>query len=68
LVSTGEKWHARRKIITPAFHFKILEQFCEIFGRQSDTFVQNLAKFENKTVDVFPLVNLCSLDVICGNF
>uniref|UniRef100_A0A182VX83 Uncharacterized protein n=1 Tax=Anopheles minimus TaxID=112268 RepID=A0A182VX83_9DIPT len=67
LTSTGRKWHTRRKVITPTFHFKILEQFVEIFDQQSNTFVQVLgthAKTGN-TFDIFRPVTLCALDVIC---
>jgi cytochrome P450 family 4 len=69
LISSGEKWFSRRKIITPTFHFKILEQFVEIFDKQSDIFTQQLKNFNNRgKFDVFPLVALCALDVMCGNF
>ena len=67
LISKGRKWFQRRKVITPTFHFKILEQFVEVFDRQSNTFVKILQKkAENgQTFDIFPLVTLCALDVIC---
>ncbi|XP_055638015.1 cytochrome P450 4d1-like [Toxorhynchites rutilus septentrionalis] len=67
LTSTGRKWHSRRKMITPTFHFKILEQFVEIFDRQGRTFVEQLNAKANsgESFDVFPMVTLCALDVIC---
>lgn len=66
LVSTGQKWFTRRKIITPTFHFKILEQFVEVFDKHSEIFVQNLSKLKGQRCDVFPKITLCALDVICG--
>ncbi|XP_055711743.1 cytochrome P450 4d1-like isoform X1 [Phlebotomus papatasi] len=66
LLSTGKKWHSRRKIITPTFHFKILEQFVEVFDRQGNTFVETLKKVKpNESVNIYPLVTLYALDVIC---
>lgn len=65
-LNAGSKWLTRRKILTPAFHFKILEQFVEIFDSQSRTFVETLAKYDEKDeIEMFPLVTLCALDVIC---
>lgn len=66
LNSTGKKWHQRRKIITPAFHFQILEKFVEIMDEQGKVFIKKLEKYDQKSVDIFPLVNLYALDVICG--
>lgn len=68
LMSDGRKWHSRRKIITPAFHFKILEQFVEIFDQQSALMVQNLYdKADGKTaIDMFPVICLTALDIIAG--
>lgn len=57
----------RRKILTPAFHFKILEQFVEIFDRQAGTAMQTLAQFDAADkVEMYPIATLYALDVICG--
>ncbi|EDV45580.1 uncharacterized protein Dere_GG12913 [Drosophila erecta] len=66
LMSTGRKWHGRRKIITPTFHFKILEQFVEIFDQQSAVMVEQLqSRADGKTpINIFPVVCLTALDII----
>lgn len=64
ITSTGPKWHSRRKVITPAFHFKILQSFAKIFDDNSDVFVEKLRAFES--LDIYPLTALCALDNICG--
>lgn len=67
LTSTGQKWISRRKVLTSAFHFKILDDFVEIFDKQSSILVQKLKRFENQgAFNIFPLTALCALDVICG--
>ncbi|XP_055605540.1 cytochrome P450 4d1-like [Uranotaenia lowii] len=67
LLSKRHKWHARRKAITPAFHFSILEQFVEVFDRNAAELVDVLDKYatSGETFDVFPYVLLYTLDVIC---
>ncbi|XP_045615139.2 cytochrome P450 4C1 isoform X1 [Procambarus clarkii] len=66
LTSTGSKWHSRRKLLTPAFHFKILEDFVEVFNNQGNIMVQKLQKkSDGKPFDIFPFITLCTLDVIC---
>ncbi|XP_023307621.2 probable cytochrome P450 4d14 [Lucilia cuprina] len=66
LISSGSKWHARRKIITPTYHFKILEQFVEVFDQQSCIMVNRLKdKADGKTpLNMFPIVCLTALDII----
>lgn len=68
LISTGQKWHKRRKILTPSFHFQILEKFVEIMDDHGRVLVEKLLgdKYNGKEIDIFPLVNLYALDVICG--
>ncbi|XP_017064680.1 probable cytochrome P450 4d14 [Drosophila eugracilis] len=66
LISKGKKWFRRRKIITPAFHFKILEDFVEVFDQQSAIMAQQLYdRADGKTViNMFPVACLCALDII----
>ncbi|CAH0554674.1 unnamed protein product [Brassicogethes aeneus] len=47
LTSDGSKWQTRRKILTPAFHFTILQDFLNIFNEETKTLVQNLSKLSN---------------------
>lgn len=63
----GKKWHDRRKVITPAFHFNILEKFVEVFDRLGNTMVEKLKKFDVvDDVDIYPIAVLYALDVMCG--
>ncbi|KAF2894416.1 hypothetical protein ILUMI_11756, partial [Ignelater luminosus] len=39
-----EKWKKHRKILTPAFHFQILEQFVDTFQSNSNILVEKLKK------------------------
>ncbi|ALC43310.1 Cyp316a1 [Drosophila busckii] len=66
LLSSGRQWQQRRKIITPTFHFGILEQFVEVFDQQSNICVQRLAEqADGKTAfDVHSYVCAAALDII----
>ncbi|XP_055614296.1 cytochrome P450 4c3-like, partial [Uranotaenia lowii] len=67
LTSQGKKWHPRRKILTPAFHFKILDDFVDIFQEQSAVLVSRLEREvgNEKGFNCFPYVTLCALDIVC---
>lgn len=55
------------QILTPAFHFKILEDFMDIFNEQSAILVNKLAKeLDRDSFNIFPYVTLCTLDIVCG--
>lgn len=64
LTSTGNKWRSRRKLLTPAFHFKILDDFIPIFNEQSKILVKRLSKCPYID-DVVPYITTCTLDIIC---
>lgn len=63
----GKKWHDRRKIVSPAFHFQMLEKFAETFDRLSNTFIKKLHEYEaDADIELFHLIGLFTLDVVCG--
>lgn len=67
IIFTGKKWHDRRKVLTPAFHFNILERFVETFDRISNNVVDKLNKFDTTDdVEFYPIALLYALDVMCG--
>lgn len=69
LLSFGEKWFQRRRIITPAFHFKILDQFMDVFNHEADVLVSKLEKRVNQgEFDIYDYITLYALDSICGRF
>ncbi|XP_017773174.1 PREDICTED: cytochrome P450 4C1-like [Nicrophorus vespilloides] len=66
LTSSGEKWQRHRKIITPSFHFQILEKFVVTFDRKSLILVEKLKKHSNQAdFDISPYIYNCTLDIIC---
>ena len=66
LISIGQKWRQRRKILTPAFHFQILEKFFDVMSDQAEVLVDKIKTMNDKEFDIHPLLNLFALDVICG--
>lgn len=66
LTSHGEHWHKHRKIITPTFHFSILESFCDIFAEKSKILVERLSKHADtgKTINIHQFVTRAALDII----
>jgi cytochrome P450 family 4 len=65
-VVDGKKWHQRRKIITEAFHFKILEQFTEIMEKNGNVLIEKFKRLEGRPTDVYPMFSLLTFDVLCG--
>lgn len=64
MTSTGKKWHSRRKAITPAFHFKILEQFPAAMDNQVKILI---GKWKGKLgeFDICEDITVLSMDIIC---
>ncbi|KAF1748725.1 hypothetical protein GCK72_025192 [Caenorhabditis remanei] len=64
----GERWRTHRKLLTPTFHFAKLEGYLEVFNSESKILIECLEKYADsgETVDLFPFIKRCALDIICG--
>lgn len=66
LTSTGNKWRSRRKMLTPTFHFTILEDFLDVMNEQANILVDKLENHVNQgAFNCFFHITLCALDIIC---
>ncbi|GAB1866375.1 Cytochrome P450 4C1 [Camponotus japonicus] len=66
LTSTGTKWQTRRKILTPAFHFNILNQFIDILVKESDRMTKSLKNVKGTIIkDLVPFISEHTLNAIC---
>ncbi|XP_065161538.1 cytochrome P450 4d2-like [Atheta coriaria] len=65
LTSEGNYWRKHRKIITPTFNFKILEQFTTYINSNSKTLIDLLKKeVGKKSFDIAPFIRNYNIDVI----
>uniref|UniRef100_A0A2R5LGZ8 Putative p450 n=1 Tax=Ornithodoros turicata TaxID=34597 RepID=A0A2R5LGZ8_9ACAR len=65
LTSDGPKWRRRRKMLTPAFHFRILEDFVGPMNVHARNMVLRLKDLKHKDfVDIVPLAAHCTLSVL----
>ncbi|KAL0134221.1 hypothetical protein PUN28_001197 [Cardiocondyla obscurior] len=66
LTSGGSKWKLRRKILTPTFHFNILQHFIESFIEESENMTKSLQNIGDAVVkDLTPFISEHTLNTIC---
>ncbi|XP_044728440.1 cytochrome P450 4C1-like, partial [Chrysoperla carnea] len=67
ITSLGSKWHTHRRLVTPTFHFNILESFLKVFIERTNGMMdqlRTLSETEN-FVDISPFTQRLTLDFIC---
>ncbi|RWS00635.1 cytochrome P450 4V2-like protein, partial [Dinothrombium tinctorium] len=65
LTSAPEKWKGRRKMLTPTFHFRILQDFLKVMNEHSMTLVDIIKQNDGKVMNLFEYIPLTTLDTIC---
>ncbi|KAL1506267.1 hypothetical protein ABEB36_005661 [Hypothenemus hampei] len=61
LTSTGSKWQHRRKLLTQAFHFKVLRKFLIIFNEETENLVKQIEKINThnkhlQSISLMPII------------
>nr|XP_046486883.1 cytochrome P450 4C1-like isoform X3 [Neodiprion pinetum] len=69
LTSTGDQWHQQRKLITPTFHFNIMDEYSVVMFEKAEILKEciesELKNKPNEPIDVFDFLTRCALDIIC---
>lgn len=66
---TGDKWRKTRKMLTPAFHFGILDSFLDTFNKNGRVFCEVMeTRVGESNFNVMDLVKMCALDNVSGNY
>ncbi|XP_036144042.1 cytochrome P450 4C1 [Monomorium pharaonis] len=66
LTKIGSAWQSRRKVLTPVFHFNILQQFTEILIKEGKSMTKSLKNTEGIiTKDLIPFISEHTLNAIC---
>ncbi|XP_065891973.1 cytochrome P450 4B1-like [Dysidea avara] len=66
LLSSGDKWFKRRKMLTPAFHFDILKSYVPVVNDVSHVLLDIWQEHADKgtSFNVFDYISLFTLDVL----
>lgn len=65
-VLKGDKWKKNRKVISPAFNQRILNDFVPILTRHATTLEGILLKNVDKNIDITYYAGKCIVDIVCG--
>jgi len=65
--SEGDLWRKRRRMITPAFHFDILNDFLSVMEQKTEDFIRLLQQYHERdeSFDIQKLSKAYTLSVIC---
>ncbi|KAI9563275.1 hypothetical protein GHT06_010733 [Daphnia sinensis] len=69
MLSSGDHWKNRRRIVTPAFHFQNYQSFIDVFNEKSSMctaeFERIIGTQGDTEIDISRPLNKCALNIIC---
>uniref|UniRef100_A0AAF5DF06 Cytochrome P450 n=1 Tax=Strongyloides stercoralis TaxID=6248 RepID=A0AAF5DF06_STRER len=67
LISDGDKWRNKRKILTPTFNYNMLKKYFTVYNNESKILMNKFKPFAegNEEVNVFEYAKRAVLDIIC---
>ncbi|KAJ8321081.1 hypothetical protein KUTeg_002668 [Tegillarca granosa] len=67
LMANGDKWARNRRLLTPAFHFDILQPYVKVYNEAVDILmvkIEEMSKNGCQSFELFSHIGLLSLDII----
>uniref|UniRef100_A0A131Z278 Cytochrome p450 4v2 n=1 Tax=Rhipicephalus appendiculatus TaxID=34631 RepID=A0A131Z278_RHIAP len=58
------KWRSRRKVLTPAFHFRVLDDYAPIMNRRAREMITRLNTMGTDFFDVVPVVRFAAFGIL----
>jgi len=63
----GAEWQSQRKMLTPTFHFNILQRFVPILIEEGENMTKSLKNTQSTVVkDLLSFISKHTLNAVCG--
>lgn len=64
LTSDKDIWKTRRKVLTPAFHFRVLDDYVPVMNRRASELVKKLDSLSGDHFDLLPVMRIAAFGIL----